>query len=142
MADVDRGGPFSAFAGVDRVITLVDGAGMALTVAGTERVLDEPFRPFAFPGDAPTDCRLLAGPVVDFNVMTRRGRATAQVDIAEAPRPVDVPERAVVLLVCLAGTAALEGDGPGLGRHDAVLLRSGRHHLAVDGATAVVTIGQ
>ncbi|MGW4894904.1 HutD/Ves family protein [Kitasatospora sp. NPDC004240] len=115
LADVATAGPFSVFPGVDRVITLVDGPGMALSVDGAERVIDTPYRPFAFAGDAATDCRLLGGPVVDFNVMTRRGRATAEVAVASADRELDVPAGATVLLVCLAGTAVavVGGADPG-----------------------------
>lgn len=80
IADVDAGGPFSPFPGIDRVITLVEGEGMVLTVDGTPQLV-EPLRPFAFSGDATTDCLLKAGAVRDMNVMTRRGRATAQVRI-------------------------------------------------------------
>ncbi|MER7708506.1 HutD family protein [Kitasatospora sp. NPDC097605] len=138
LADVASAGPFSAFPGVDRVITLVEGPGMALTVDGTEHIVDAPFRPFAFPGDAATDCRLLGGPLVDFNVMTRRGRATADLALAERPGPVTVPAGTTVLLVCLAGTATL--DGSPLTRYDAALLTTpATHTLHPDGVTAVVT---
>ncbi|GAA2151707.1 HutD family protein [Kitasatospora kazusensis] len=141
LADVAQGGPFSRFTGVDRVITVVQGAGMALTVAGTEHELAQPYRPFAFPGDAETDCRLLGGPVVDFNVMTRRGRATAEVEIADFQREIEVPEGAVLLLVCLAGTAELGAADLRLGPLDAALLSSGYDDLLrVDGVAAVVTI--
>ncbi|MEU9080070.1 HutD family protein [Kitasatospora sp. NPDC048538] len=107
LADVASAGPFSPFPGVDRVITLVEGPGMVLTVDGTEHAVDAPFRPFAFPGEAETDCRLLGGPVVDFNVMTRRGRVGAGVDLFTAPGAVDVPAGDSVLVVCLAGSAAV-----------------------------------
>jgi environmental stress-induced protein Ves len=140
LADVDRGGPFSLFPGVDRVITLVEGEGMVLTVAGAEQAVTVPFRPFAFPGDAATDCRLAAGPVVDFNVMTRRGRTAADVEIADAGRAVDVPDDAVLLAVCLAGSAALGSAGVRLDRYDAVLLTAGTDRLEVDGVTALVTL--
>ncbi|MFE2108218.1 HutD family protein [Kitasatospora sp. NPDC059463] len=139
LADVATAGPFSAFPGVDRVITLVEGPGMALTVDGAEHVVDAPFRPFAFPGDAATDCRLLGGPLVDFNVMTRRGRAAAGLVLAERPGPVTVPPGATVLLVCLSGTATL--DGAALARYDAALLTApATHALHPDGVTAVVTL--
>ncbi|MFB6891274.1 HutD family protein [Kitasatospora sp. NPDC056327] len=139
LADVAAAGPFSAFPGVDRVITLVEGPGMALTVDGTEHVVDVPLRPFAFSGDAATDCRLLGGPLVDFNVMTRRGLATADLVLAELPRPVVVPAGATVLLVCLSGGAAL--DGTPLDRYDAALLTApGVHELHPDGVTAVLTV--
>ncbi|WP_406195908.1 HutD family protein [Kitasatospora sp. NBC_01560] len=151
LADVASAGPFSEFPGIDRVITLVDGDGMALTVDGTAHRIDAPFRPFAFPGDAATDCRLLGGPVVDFNVMTRRGRTTAGLVLATEAAPVDVPAGATVLVLCLTGSATLAGTA--LARFDAALLDGGspdgpdRHEspgpyeLRPDGVTAVVTFG-
>ncbi|MFF2045188.1 HutD family protein [Kitasatospora sp. NPDC058170] len=157
LADVDSAGPFSAFPGIDRVITLVEGAGMALTVDGAEHVIDAPYRPFAFAGDAATDCRLLGGPVVDFNVMTRRGRTTADIALADAPRTVDVAPGTAVLLVCLSGTATVTtatvtteavateavttkaGDATALTRFDAALLHGpGTHGLRPEGVTAVL----
>ncbi|MER5866694.1 HutD family protein [Kitasatospora sp. NPDC002040] len=143
LADVAQGGPFSRFEGVDRVITVVEGAGMALTVAGAEHRLDAPYRPFAFPGDAETGCELLGGPVVDFNVMTRRGRAAAVVEVADFQRTVTVPPDAVVLLVCLAGSAELDLADVRLDRYDAALLTGpATDLLRVDGVAAVVTIQQ
>ncbi|MFF2123127.1 HutD family protein [Kitasatospora sp. NPDC058184] len=152
LADVASAGPFSPFPGIDRVITLVEGAGMALTVDGTEQLVDAPFRPFAFSGDATTDCRLLAGPVVDFNVMTRRGRVEAAVDLATAATTVDVPDGSTALLVCLVGTATIHDatihgasvdggtiDGVELARYDAALFDTpGTYELHPDGTTAVI----
>lgn len=120
LAEVAAGGPFSAFPGVDRVITVVDGAGMELTVDGVPHPVPDRYRPFAFSGDAATDCRLLDGPITDFNVMTRRGAVRAAVEIVRTP-PVlrSGPGRSVLLLV-LEGRARF-GDAV-LGRHDALLL--------------------
>ncbi|AUG81328.1 hypothetical protein CFP65_6683 [Kitasatospora sp. MMS16-BH015] len=140
LADVAQGGPFSRFEGIDRVITVVRGEGMALTVGGTPHELCKPYLPFAFDGGAETDCRLLGGPVVDFNVMTRRGRATAEVELADFQRDVAVPAGAVVLLVCLQGTAELGAADLVLGEYDAVLLEQGEDQLRVDGVVAVVTL--
>ncbi|MGA5823017.1 HutD family protein [Kitasatospora sp. NPDC094028] len=145
LADVAAAGPFSVFPGIDRVITLVEGAGMVLTVDGAEQPVDAPLRPFAFPGDAATDCRLLGGPVVDFNVMTRRGRVEATVEIRTASATVDVPPSGTVLLVCLAGAADL--DDVELTRYDAALVEApGPYELRIPvdggsegGAVAVVT---
>ncbi|MEK2492811.1 HutD family protein [Kitasatospora purpeofusca] len=140
LADVGSAGPFSAFPGVDRVITLVEGPGMALTVDGTEHVVDAPFRPFAFSGDAATDCRLLGGPLVDFNVMTRRGRAAADLALATEPRTLVVAPGTTVLLVCLSGTAALDAATT-LTRYDAALLTApATHALHPTGTTAVLTL--
>ncbi|TDT98531.1 hypothetical protein EDD99_6758 [Streptomyces sp. 846.5] len=119
LADVAQGGSFSVFPGVDRVITVVRGAGMVLTVDGVEHRMDERYRPFAFPGGVGTDCRLLEGPLLDFNVMTRRDRASVRVDIVAGRTALSGPD---TLAVVLDGTARLEGDGTELGALDAVRL--------------------
>ncbi|QMU77494.1 HutD family protein [Streptacidiphilus sp. PB12-B1b] len=146
LADVAQGGPFSAFPGVDRVITVVRGAGMVLTVDGVEHRVDARYRPFAFPGDADTGCRLLQGPLVDFNVMTRRGGTDAVVAVVER-EPVALTGP-TVLAVVLEGEAELGPDGTLLGPLDAVLLEDGgadgpaagpARLLDVRGVAAVVT---
>ncbi|MFJ8627704.1 HutD family protein [Kitasatospora sp. NPDC093550] len=142
LADVATAGPFSPFPGIDRVITVVEGAGMALTVDGVERLVDTPYRPFPFSGDATTDCRLLAGPVVDFNVMTRRGRVEATVDLATAHTAVEAQARSTVLVVCLEGSAVVGGAASvELARYDAVLFDDapGTYEVRPDGVTAVIT---
>jgi environmental stress-induced protein Ves len=78
IAQVARGGPFSQFPGIDRTLAMLDGR-MALTIAGRgifELSADTP--PVAFPGDVATGAALVAGPVTDLNVMTRRGAFTAR----------------------------------------------------------------
>ncbi|MFK8849051.1 HutD family protein [Streptomyces sp. Ac-502] len=158
LAEVGRDGPYSALPGVDRVLTVAEGAGLELTVDGTRHVLPGPYRPFAFPGDAPTGCRLLDGPVVNFNVMLRRGRATATVEVARGSyvrcaaesRPGDVEdtsgERRARLVVALSGRTRLSGAGAGhtrttLERYDAALMPADAGvSLHADGVTAVVTL--
>lgn len=78
LADVAADGPFSAFPGVDRVLTLIAGDGLALEIEG-RTVRLEPGAPFAFPGEAAVAARLAAGPIRDLNVMVRRGAWTARV---------------------------------------------------------------
>ncbi|MGW7087106.1 HutD/Ves family protein [Streptomyces sp. NPDC054871] len=112
VADVDAGGAFSAFPGIDRVITLVEGEGMVLTVDGTSQLV-APSSPFAFSGDAETDCRLEAGAVRDMNVMTRRGRATAEVRIVTvaAAQGVEMECAAGETLLVMAATEGIAVDG-------------------------------
>lgn len=141
LADVAAGGPFSSFAGVDRIITVVDGDGMELTVDGETHTIATPYEPFAFPGDARTDCRLLGGPLVDFNVMTRRTAAIAQVHITREDFTVPPRNGAQTLVIVLSGTAVVADSGITLDRFDAALF-SDRDAAAlhVDGVTAVVTL--
>ncbi|MFI8824850.1 HutD family protein [Streptomyces sp. NPDC053431] len=141
LADVASGGPFSSFPGVDRIITVVDGPGMELTVDGVPHTVDAPYEPFSFSGDAVTDCRLLGGPLVDFNVMTRRAAATAQVRVTRENFSVVPRSGALTLVIALAGTATVAGSGVTLGRYDAVLFSDDEAaDLRVDGVTAAVTV--
>ncbi|MDA7419063.1 HutD family protein [Xenophilus arseniciresistens] len=93
IATIAASGPFSRFAGVDRIITLLDGPGVHMQGEGVDHRLDTPLAPFAFSGDVAIEGTLLGGVgCSDFNVMTRRGRLRAQVqvlrgaaDLAPAP---------------------------------------------------------
>ncbi|HEY2791090.1 MAG TPA: HutD family protein [Micromonosporaceae bacterium] len=96
LADVDSDGPFSSFPGCGRIITVLRGSGMALTVDGVTHVLDRRFVPFPFDGGATTECRLLAGSVVDFNVIHRHDTPVT-VDIHAEPVTLGPLPRAVVV---------------------------------------------
>ena len=81
IAHIASDGPFSAFAGVDRVITLLEGAGVRLHSAdgALDHALGTPLVPFAFAGEATVVGTLLGGDCHDFNVMTRRAACRAGV---------------------------------------------------------------
>ena len=86
VATIAQAGPFSAFAGVDRQITLLDGDGVHLHSADGQinHALDQRWKPFAFSGDVALDCTLLGGTSTDFNVMTRRDAWVAKVMVVSA----------------------------------------------------------
>jgi environmental stress-induced protein Ves len=73
VATIAAPGPFSAFAGVDRQIMLLEGDGVQLASPGWQHTLNARWQPFAFSGDAAVDCTLLGGVSTDFNLMLRRG---------------------------------------------------------------------
>lgn len=73
MAEVAADGPFSAFPGIDRTLAVLQGGPMRLSFGGAEVVLTADGPPLSFPGEAPVHARLDAGPVLDLNIMTRRG---------------------------------------------------------------------
>ncbi|NQE61416.1 HutD family protein [Caulobacter sp. RHG1] len=80
IAEVSSSGPFSRFSEVDRILTVLDGA-LRLSIAGRPPVtLDAASGPFAFKGDEACEAELIA-PVVDLNVMVRRGAASANVHL-------------------------------------------------------------
>ncbi|WP_447034839.1 HutD/Ves family protein [Streptomyces sp. DSM 118878] len=147
VADVDAAGPFSAFPETDRVITPVEGEGMVLTVDGTAQPVG-PLNPFAFPGDASTDCRLKAGPVRNVNVMTRRGRATAHVRIitVDTSHGAELTYAADETLLVMAATEGISVGSPdgretALGRLDCVRGEGpGSLTLRGDGTVAEIRI--
>ncbi|RRI01318.1 HutD family protein [Mesorhizobium tamadayense] len=81
MARVETSGPFSGFAGIDRTLSVLEGEGIVLDIAGRPPTrLTAASAPLSFPGDVPTGATLIGGPITDLNVMTRRGRMTHTVE--------------------------------------------------------------
>lgn len=112
IARVSASGPFSVFPGVERIIMLLEGTGMALSIAGApEVVLDQRWQPFAFSGDAQSDCRLLGGAVRDFNLMVDRATAKATLAVLHlAPGETrTLAGASTVLLHVLEGRASVDG---------------------------------
>jgi environmental stress-induced protein Ves len=109
LADVAADGPFSAFPGVDRVLTVIAGDGLVLEIDERTTRL-EPGAPLAFPGEAVVMARLTAGPIRDLNVMVRRSAWTATVEPWRGGRIMasDGPVQ-VVLLQDAEDFAALDG---------------------------------
>jgi environmental stress-induced protein Ves len=78
IAEVDKGGPFSSFAGVDRELVLLSGEGMRLDFADGENVeLRPPHDRLRFAGERELAAELFNGPTQDFNLMWRRERVSA-----------------------------------------------------------------
>lgn len=119
IATIDRSGPFSVFAGVDRCIVLLAGDGVALDAprAGWQHRLDSPLQPFTFSGDDAVDCTLLGGTSTDFNVMTRRGTLCADVQALHAPASLPATDQGLLLAVRgswqVHGSAVAPSSGSG-----------------------------
>ncbi|WP_312366657.1 HutD family protein [Ensifer sp.] len=113
MATVASDGPFSAFPGIDRTLSILEGNGMTLLIEGREPApLTQAAAPLAFPADVATSANLIDGTIVDLNVMTRRGRLTHHVRrlTVEGESSVE-SEAATILVFCHRGTVELESDG-------------------------------
>ncbi|KAF3996994.1 HutD/Ves family protein [Glaciimonas immobilis] len=72
VATVRNAGRFSTFSGVDRSLALIEGGGLLIRHKDRHFTLTPSIPVFAFAGEEPVDSFLIAGPVTDFNVMTRR----------------------------------------------------------------------
>lgn len=118
IADVRGSGPFSSFPGYERTIMVIAGAGMELKVADQPlQLLDRPYVPFEFSGDEATTCRLLGGPIRDFNLMVRRSRQRSTLDIVRLDtrsRPTHSVKHGTVTMIlhCFEGSAEVRLEGP------------------------------
>jgi environmental stress-induced protein Ves len=73
VAGSGRSGAFSSFPGVDRTLAVLAGR-VQLTIAGRESLeIGADSAPVSFSGDLATTARLVEAPLLDLNVMTRRG---------------------------------------------------------------------
>lgn len=132
IAEISKAGPFSTFAGTDRVLTVIDGELLLLNVDGAEQPLEK-HRPFRFSGDAPSSATLPTGNVQALNVVTRKGSFKGYTSIIELSKkrahPVFGGQLGVLLqghaTVSPGGTAssdtAPDGGAEPLGRYDAVV---------------------
>jgi environmental stress-induced protein Ves len=84
IADVAQDGGFSAFTGYQRIITVLEGQGIQLTVDGHEQAPLAPRKAYAFLGDAQVDCRLLDGAIRDFNLFYAPARYHARLQWVSA----------------------------------------------------------
>jgi len=112
VADVVQDGPFSPFAGIDRTLVLLAGAGMRLTGDGEPLELRTPFEPVSFSGESTLHCSLMAGPVRDFNLMVRRGAARGDVVVRrEGGEPI-APADTYVCYAALGASECLVAGHP------------------------------
>jgi hypothetical protein len=114
MARVEAGGPFSSFAGIDRTLSVLEGEGIVLDIAGQPPArLTTASAPLAFPGDVPTSAALIGGPITDLNVMTRRGRMSHKVDRLMLSEALNVELSASTTFILLLGGELLaHGEKP------------------------------
>jgi hypothetical protein len=116
IADIESNGPFSTFAGCDRHIALLDGAGMEIEFDEADPIrLDQRLKFFAFAGESNARGRLLGGPVRDFNVIVRRETFVAEVLHRPLVGPmVFLPEARTTWFIYLVGGHAALKDVPGM----------------------------
>jgi uncharacterized protein len=136
IADVTKAGDFSAFPGMERVLTVIDGELLLLTVDGDEHPLEK-YRPFRFSGEAAASSALPTGDIRDLNVIARVGAFKGFTSIVELSKkrahPVFEGQLGVLLQGQAAVTAAVTeadsatesvpapGEPEALNRYDAVV---------------------
>lgn len=108
-AQVASGGAFSPFSGVDRSLAVLDGAGLRLDFDDAHPLtLTAECAPAVFRGEQQVHAELLAGPLRDFNVMTRRTRWSHLLESLTLHGAHVLGRRADVLFIYCASGAALD----------------------------------
>ena len=111
IAHIASDGPFSAFTGVDRIITLLSGGGVHLKSSDgdVDHLLNKPLLPFAFKGETNINASLLDQDCHDFNVMTRRSTC-CNVSLQIVRNAYDWPTSSHGLFMAVHGHWQLKGD--------------------------------
>ncbi|MGO4473408.1 HutD family protein [Arthrobacter sp. M-10] len=106
IAEVGSAGDFSTFPGMERVITVIDGELLLLTVDGEEHPLEK-YRPFRFSGEAASASALPTGDIRDLNVIARAGEFKGYTSIVELSKKRAHPVFEGQLAVLLEGKASV-----------------------------------
>jgi hypothetical protein len=110
MAQVDEPGPFSQFPGIDRTLAVLEGAGLMLHIEERGGVrLGRPTPPYGFPGELEIESTLAEGPILDLNVMTRRGRWRHHLVHIAAIARFGLVRRGAITLMLMRGSTATAG---------------------------------
>ncbi|WP_416771401.1 HutD family protein [Pseudomonas sp. RHF3.3-3] len=146
IADIGESGGFSSFAGYERIITVLQGAGMTLQVDGQRTRALLPLDPFAFSGASQVSCSLLEGPIRDFNLIYAPERYSARLQWLDAVQPKRFFTSAAVLLIFSVSDQLHVGLADTgyevLGRHDCLRLDGsvGLQEVAVTGRCGVIEL--
>jgi environmental stress-induced protein Ves len=85
IAKVLSSGPFSIFSGIDRHLILLTGDGLRLKRENGDVTILSQFKIISFTGEEKMTCDITSS-CMDFNVMTKRGWKTAQVEVIHLPK--------------------------------------------------------
>lgn len=108
IARIDDDVPFSSYPEVDRIFTLIEGAGLDLDFDDRPSlVVHRLFVPHFYPCDVKTFCRLRAGPCRALNLFMRRGAWRASVDVLSSAA--EIAHDGPILIFALDGDSAVNG---------------------------------
>ena len=143
IADIGESGGFSTFAGYERVITVLQGDGMTLTVDGQDTRSLLPLDPFAFSGESKVSCTLLGGPIRDFNLIYAPQRYAARLQWLSGEQRF-FSSAGTVLVFSISETLEVKvgNSASQLGRHDCLQLvgNIGLLEVSIRGACCVIEL--
>lgn len=155
LTEATKAGLLPAVEGCDRIMAVVDGELIALTVDGAEQALEK-YRPFRFSGDAEVSLALPTGALKVLHLVTRRGAFKGYAAIIELskkrPHPVFADQFAVLLQgsatvsaatpadAVASGTASVPGAGEALGKFDTVVGSDDAPEISGRGFLAILSV--
>jgi environmental stress-induced protein Ves len=107
IADVASEGPFSAFPGMRRNLTVIEGEGMQLVCPDRSFLAADLLSPVAFSGDEPINGLLPQGPCRDFNVIWNPSLVEAAVTLIGPENEVPIEGSVHSGILCVTSTATL-----------------------------------
>lgn len=142
MAELAGDGPFSELPDVDRILVLLAGDAVELTIAGATPAALQRHEAIAFPADVPTSLTMAPGAGRDLNLMWDRTRATGRVDVVAGGDSLAL-EEPLAFAVALGGPATVRLDGCDhlLGEQDALRIDGPALLEVPHGAAYVAQLG-
>ena len=127
IANVEQSGPFSIFAGIDRISCVVDGDGMDLSYEDGSVVALEPNQPVTYDGGATVIGKLRSTPIRNFNVMVDRRFFRSAMSIVRGPdtETVQTTHRETVFIHMLQGQCSVtqaERPSETLSAHESMII--------------------
>jgi environmental stress-induced protein Ves len=140
VALLEQDADFSQFAGIDRSLAIIEGAGIDLMAGeGTHRLV-QGTKPFRFPGDVSACASLIDGHSLDLNVMTRRDAARHEVRPVTTGDHVRSSADFVALFAPTGATVLLAREPIRLARWDLLELAAGEEASIVSGDALEIRI--
>ncbi len=111
LTEATKAGPLPAMTGCERIMAVVEGDLIALSVDGTEQALEK-YRPFRFSGDVESSVALPTGALKILNLMTHRGAFKGYATIIELSKKRPHPVFAEQFALLLQGSATVSPAAP------------------------------
>ena len=143
IADIGESGGFSTFAGYERIITVLQGDGMTLSVDGQNTRPLLPLDPFAFSGESKVTCTLLGGAIRDFNLIYAPQRYRARLQwLAGEQRFFSEANTLLVFSVSEQSDVSVDHRVQPLGLHDCLQLEAndGLLDVTIKGLCCVIEL--
>lgn len=122
IAEVSTAGPFSTFPDTDRHLSVLEGALLLSVVGQPSAELSHDSAGLAFPGDVAASGTPIDGPVLDLNVMTRRGQFRAEVEQLSSENPVPIGAEIAILVATAPAHVTCGRTWAALDRLDALTM--------------------